>query len=468
MATINLLLQQPGPFITALLPNFQELVRLRNPYLNNQAAAVIFEKMRSWGDNEIRSEDFFYALDNKGPTLKEFGNGGNNKIKGITNALQNSEVFSYRQNAETSAFIKNFVYKMNAFDMGAANAWLNFQKMVDLFYKMVDVSDYFSKIIFDTSHCPPGSPNLCLNRRNNDYFNRIGVYSRPLTTLGTEGTGFRLISQIEGDAGTKEQVAVGFTVQSTKYFECPPELDPCPDFTEYVGRYFALNYNTAADNWDVFWYEVDAVGAAPTFAAGGTINYIKVEIASADTVEAVRAATDAAVIGTTHWALVTGRQCPPADGSGCIWKITSVYEADVVGARTNPVDGTDGFFKLETTMLASDGTTLASGVVTNQEWVDTHNNVRRAYELNELSRDVMYLKGINIIGVKSATGGEDPCENVDPPCDCCEIPGAPNPCVACFIIIQTPWEGNINHLPINAPGVIGDNRAGRNRLQVFG
>ena len=433
MATVKELLRNPGPYITALLPDIQELVRLNNPYLTNEAATLIWRKMLNWGGTR-RAISFDGVRSNKQVREGDKGLEIYQKYPAATSAID-------REYAD-AAIIKNMAYKLESLPMAEVNSWLEFQKMVDVFYALLNPIIYFTNDLFE---CPPDL-EPCFNARTNYYLQRAGIYKRPLTMTDTEGTGFGFEELREGTATVSQEIQIGFIPPRVGLLECPPDLEPCFSFAPLAGRYFALWYT--ADDVDVFWYRVDGDGEAPTFgSATGVTNYIAIDIPDRGKEEDLKDLTVPAIDGTGRW--VTSRPCPP--GSFCIWKVGITVKQVTPAASNPPEDGLDGLFKVVTTMNASDGTEIATGLESDIAWQNAHNDMRVPYEKTALGNDIMSLKSISgIVGL----------DVDDPDLPCCENgdPAYPQPCAACYMFIQTPFIGVIDELPINVPGVVNDNR----------
>ena len=437
MATVAQLLRSPGPVIEAFLPLIQNLKADGDPFKVNEAAKIINDKMLLWGE---------------GVTYET-----------ITN-FPTAHVDQRLRNASESVLIKNFLSKMNSINLDAPNAWLEFQKFVDLFYKILDPITYFLN-----------STDIRINGLNkttgvvprvNFYLDRIGLYRRPVSTATSEGTGFDIKIIQEGDVTTKEQVEIYFRLPKTAMVPCPPPANKyCWDVAELNNRWFEMEYDGATGDKDVFWFDYNGTGVQPVVPGGGVVNYVAIAIADGDDEIRIQGLVDAAVTGTTHWVKVG---CPPLPSShpSCSGQPVSVYEADVVGSRTDAADGRGGYEELVTDMKASDGSTLASGLITDADWIAAHNSLRVPYEAT-LGSKIKYMKEV-ITGSRSASAdGGGPCDNGSgPDCPCCDSPGSPNPCVVCYIALQTPAQANIDNLPVNAPGVVNNNSAGRLRIAI--
>ena len=408
MATINELLKgSAGTFINLLLPTLQEAVALNDPYINYELAKAIYDKQIVWGGGTVYENKSSYPLAN---------------IKPIHTDRLNT------------AIVQNFLKKLNNPPMSVSNAWLDFQKFVDLFYQMIDPITFFRLEEFE---CPPDL-EPCQDVLNNFYLQNMGLYERPLTSIGTEGTGFSIANPVIGSLSVKHEVEIGFRAPY-------PFTDP--HALALNNRYFAMNYDAASDNWDVIWYDYEGSGVQPTFVAGGVVNYIPVALGEEDEWPSIQAKTVIAVEGTTRW--VSIHACPP--GVGCLKEYSNTFQADVVGSRQDTIDGTGGYLTPVTTMMASDNTVIATGLVSDTAWQNAHNGIRVPYEKLTFDRDYMYLKSVSDLG---DNGGKP----------CCEEVGA---CKACFIFIQTIGIAVIEDLPINAPGVLNNNAAGNNRLLVI-
>ena len=436
MATVKELLTNPGPYITALLPDIQELVQSENPYLINEAASLIWRKMLNWGGTR-RAVSYDGVNVNKQVREGDKGQEMYQKYPAATSDLT-------RQYAD-AAIIKNMALKLESLPMAEVNSWLEFQKMIDLFYSLLDPVTYFRLSQFE---CPPDL-EPCFDVKNNYYLQRIGIYERPRTMTGTEGTGFGFYEERAGTATLAQKLQIGFIAPRVSLLECPPDLEPCFSFAPLEGRYFALWYT--ADDVDVFWYRVDGAGEVPTFgSATGVTNYIAIDIPDRGKDEDLLELTLPAIDGTGRW--VTSRPCPP--GELCIWKVGVTVTQVTPAVSKEPEDGLDGLFKVVTTMNASDGTEIATGLVSDQAWQNAHNDMRVPYERDVLGRRVMNLKAV---------------EDIDGDCDecpCCDAPGSPSPCKACFVFLQTPFIGVLEDLPVNVPGVVNDNRTSDNLLFV--
>ena len=460
MATINQLLRNPGPYITALLPDIQELVNQNNPYLTNEAASLIWNKMINWGGTR-RAVNYKDPLSNRVNRETDLGLSIFNKYPAAGTSRQ-------RQIAN-SALIKNFGYKLEGLPMAEGNSWLEFQKFVDLFYKMLDPVQFFADVpVCPPSYDPCDCPNACddngvYTNWTEYFFSRTGIYKRPMTSSGTEGTGFFIDTLNVGTPSKEAEIAVGYKFPSSVLVTCPPNNIPCFDLTAFAGRYFAFNYDRATDSWDVFWFRVSGDGEEPTYVAGGDVNYIPVDIEKDFTPLEVKDAVEEAVVGTTRW--VVDRACPPfGPGSTppCVWKSvpSTVFQSAAVGRIQEAEDGTDGFEIPVTVMKASDGTTIATELESDIAWQNAHNDLRVPYEKTVLDNDYMYLK--RVAGVLNADIGDDDIDDLP----CCDEPGSPNPCKACFVFLQTPFLAVIEELPVNVPGVVFDNRTGLNKLLV--
>ena len=448
MATVEQLLRNPGPAITALLPDVQALVQLDNPYVSNEVARLIWLKMLRWGG---RSADVNSTRSNR-RTIRlaqtnEFDDGmlWYQRYPSLTSAID-------REFAD-SVLIKNFALKLESLAMGASDSWLDFQRFVDLFYSLVDPISAFREpdcLSSDPCECPP---HLCSGPSY--YMDRAGLYMRPMTTEGTVGTGFPIKNPVVGTTTRKHEVEV--------YFKVPDPLIK-PIVSELNSRYFAMNYDAATDSWDVFWYDYEGTGEAPTYA-GGVVNYHAIGLVAEDTMDDVKAKTDAAVEGTTRWVASTIKcyDGPPSDPDRkeipCPVK-ASRYVADTEGPRTEAEDGDGGYKTVVTTMYASDGTEIATDLDTDLAWQNAHNDMRVSYEKNALGNEIMYLKSVaNLVDEADADGDDIPC------CDFGD-PKSPNPCKACFVFAETPFLGIIAELPVNVPGVINNNGDTYKKLRV--
>ena len=471
--TIKQLLKNPGVFINAFLGDFKILVELKNPWLNQAIATVIFEKMRRWGSNELLPEDVYYNVtDNKGSVYKEFMHAGLGNL------------FAKGQN-ETS-LVKNFIYKLNSIPMSETNSWIEYQKMVDLFYKMVDVSVFTSATYFEC--LDPDNPDC--NEFTNPAPDQIGLVNLPKER--GEGTPFTMSTLVRGTGAVAQEEQIEFTMGAPKQpcfktvngVQVPVDCFPFKPVTKSSANlpsdlnntYFVFWTDGATDTATVFWYDYLATGVQPTFTGAGVVNYVPIAIdADDETMEAIQIKTNAAVVGTTDFTL--DRACPPAvyPLQPCLKNATpvSVYKAATLSVRPESVNGDGGYLHLSTDVFASDGTLLASNVVGPKAHVDVHNNVRRAYEMNVLGKDVMYFKIVEnpeyteLVGASQGwlecwldaqdkpCGGSTP-DYIDCNCEPC--------CIASFIILQTPFEANIDALPYNKPAGGAINTTGRNRI----
>jgi len=354
-----------------------------------------------------------------------------------------------------TAIVQNFLKKLNNPPMSVSNAWLDFQKFVDLFYQMINPVAPFINTSSNRAPfpCPP-DPQPCWNF-SNFYTDAMGLYKRPVSSTTTEGTGFNIKTAVPGDGVTHSVVNVAFTLFKVGApFPCPPDPQPCWNLEYLNNRYFALNSNGATDDWDVFWYDYDGTGVQPTYVGpGGVITYNPIAIVPGDTLDDLQTKTNAAVVATGFWAVTA--LCPPFSPS-CGAAYATTFTADVVGTRFDAVDGRGGYEEVVTTMKASDATTIATGLITDTAWQNAHNDLRIPYEKLTFNDDYMYLKAISAIG-----------DNVDgEPCtDCC--PGVPENCISVNVFLQTVGISVLNDIPVNAPGVLSNNAAGNKRLLVI-
>lgn len=451
MATQKELLRNPGPAITALLPDVQALVQLDNQYVSNEVARLIWLKMLRWG---ARSADVKSTRNNRNsirPSLTNEGDDGMlwyQRYPSLTSAID-------REFAD-NVIVKNFAIKLESLSMSASDAWLDFQRFVDLFYGMVDPISAFLEpdcLQSDPCECPPV---MCRDAVAgvNSYITRAGLYMRPRTTAGTEGTGFPITNPVIGTPTRLHETIIRFKA---------PDPTIKPVVSELNNRYFAMNYDVATDSWDVFWYNYDGTGEEPTYTAGA-VTYHAIALDPADTMEDVQAKTDTAVEGTTRW-VATTIKCydgPPSDPDRkeipCPIK-ASLYVAAAVGARLETEDGAGGYRTVVTTMNASDGTEIATDLDSDLAWQNAHNDLRVPYEKTALGNDVMYLKSVANVVDDADPDGDIPC------CDSGD-PKSPNPCKACFIFVETPFLGIIAELPVNVPGVINNNGSSYKKLRV--
>jgi hypothetical protein len=437
MATVKQLLRNPGPYITALLPDVQELVKLDNPYITNEVARLIWNHQITWGH---RGRGHVTVLGS--PPVKATGGEMEDGMSWYSRyAAQTSDVTTKYADA---VIVKNFALKIDGLPSAASNSWLEFQKFIDLFYQLLDPVTFFTQ---ELSECPPDYLEPCKDVLNNFYVQRIGMYERPMTNVGTEGTGFYFANPIKGDPTTKQVVQVGFTAPY-------PHTDP--HALALNNRYFVMNYNAAADDWDVIWYDYQGTGVQPVFTGGaGTINYHPVVLTSDDEWPEILAKTTVVVEATTRW-VDSITTCKDRDGNivPCPWKFTAQYEADVIGARQDARDGDGGYLTPETTMYASDTTEMANGLVTDEAWQNAHNDLRVPYEKLTFDNDYMYLKSIKALDDNDAI----------PYCEGCSY--CPDPCIMKHMFLQTIAIGVINEIPVNVPGVLNNNGAGNERLKV--
>jgi len=238
MATINeLLSKSPGTFINLLLPTLQEAVALKDPYINFELAKAINDKQKVWGGGTVYENKSSYPLANSEPIHTDKLN---------------------------TAIVQNFLKKLNNPPMSVSNAWLDFQKFVDLFYQMINPVAPFINTSSNRAPfpCPP-DPQPCWNF-SNFYTDAMGLYKRPVSSTTTEGTGFNIKTAVPGDGVTHSVVNVAFTLFKVGApFPCPPDPQPCWNLEYLNNRYFALNSNGATDDWDVFWYDYDGTGVQP-------------------------------------------------------------------------------------------------------------------------------------------------------------------------------------------------------------
>lgn len=421
MATIAQLTRNPGPFIKTFLPFIQNLRADGDPYKYNEAAFIINQFQNAWGGGNPKDDDNFFVRS------KQVKHTGRPQLR----------------NASESALIANFRYQLNSFNMNIPNAWLELQKFIDLFYKLVDPLTYFLKSEDEAQwvNCPPPELSPCPPGLN-FFAGRVGAYRRPY--VAGEGTGFIIDNPVTGDGATKHQVSVTYELPAIQGLPCNPPEPPCIPLSALNDRYFEMYY-TAVDK-DVFWYDVDGAGTPPVVGGPGIVNLISIALTTAtDTIAEVKSLTDAAIIGTTHWASIA--DCPPLPPAhpSCGGLYSTLFEADVVGARVDAIDGKDGYETPETTMLASDGSTVAAGVGTDIQWQDVHNKQRVPYE-ESIGNRIQYLKLLD----------ELPCNPPEPPC----IPLA-------GLYLQTPAMGIIDKIPVNTPAVLNNSAAGITRSPVI-
>lgn len=431
MATVQELLRNPGPFITTLFPYVQQAIATKDPYIINEVAKVIYTKQSLWGGGNVYSKQTVYPSLNKD---------------------------SLNRRAGQTVLIKNFQYSIDSIAMADNNSWLEFQKFVDLFYQLVNPYEYFldNNQLNLVDMCPP--PHPCLSG-NNYYTYRIGMYRRP--QVAGEGTGFNVQTVIPGDGLTESVVNIGFKLNTSSSVPCPPPAGKvCWDLSYISGRYFVLNSNAAADNWDVIWYDYNGTGVQPVYTGPtGTITYHSVEIDPTDTVAEIQAKTDVTVVNTGNWTkAVATATCydkspttfgicgtPPVQPCASVIPcpfVTSAYKATVIKVRTNAEDGRGGFEYPVTTMRASDGIALANNLVTDEAWQNAHNDLRVPYEELTYDNRYMYIKSLNALGTNNTSN--------------LNFNG---------YFIMTPAVSIITEIPLNK-GVLHNNQAGNDRLIV--
>lgn len=419
MATINELLNNPGPYITKLFPLVQQLRENNNPFQINEAAKILFDKQILWGESNLS-----YSKQSEYP-------------------VQNVNNTDFTQ-AET-VLLKNFQFLINSLPMAANNSWLDFQKFVDLFYQILDPIGFFTTNAdpaWYNDMCP--YPHPCLNGMN-FYTHRIGLYKRPMTA--GEGTGFKFATTVNGAVGIEEEVKVFFNMAMSP-FPCPP-TGHCWDLAQLENHYFTLGTGGPTEN-DILvvWYNA-GTGVQPVVVGPGAVAYLQVNITSFGTQEYLQSVTEAAIIGQGTWTVASN---DPGNH-------VTLFKAAATGKRTNAADGRDGFATPNTTMRASDNTIIATNLVTDTAWQNAHNDLRVPYEKQAFDDDYMYIKSLNALSDNFA--------NVN---QC--VPDGPLPinhpsCSTPGYFIMTPAVGIITEIPLNK-AVLRDNRAGNKRKPVIG
>lgn len=419
MATVNQLLNNPGPFITKLLPIVLELRANNNPFQVNEAAKILFDKQMLWGESNLT-----YSRQSEYP------------IRNVNNT-------DFTQ-AETM-LLKNFQFLINSIPMAENNSWLEFQKFVDVFYQILDPIGYFTtnaQVNWITDMCPP--PYQCLNGMN-FYTNRIGLYRRPMSA--GRGTGFKFVTVVPGGVGREEQFILYFDILVNP-FPCPP-TGHCWDLSMLEDRYFVLGTGGAGgDDILVVWYDA-GTGTEPVVVGPAAVEYLRVEIDPFGTQEYLQTTTNAAIVGQGDWTVVSSNE------GGHV----TLFKAAATGARTNATDGTSGFSTPATTMRASDNTVIASSLVTDTAWQNAHNDLRVPYEKLTFDDDYLYLKALGPLDDNAAHANEcPPFGNLPVNSPACSTP---------TYFLMTPAIGIITEIPINK-SVLRDNRAGNKRKVVIG
>lgn len=418
MATINELLNNPGPYITKLFPMVQLLHENNNPFQINEAAKILFDRQMLWGEGLSYQRQAEYPA-------------------------QNSVKLDI--NASETVLLKNFQFLLNSLPTGEYDSWLEFQKFVDLFYQILDPIGYFTtngQPQWYTDMCPP--PYQCLNGMN-FYTNRIGLYHRPM--VAGEGTGFKFTTTVPGGVGREEEFKLFFNI-SVSPFPCPP-TGSCWDLSQLENRYFVLGTGGAGgDDILVVWYNA-GTGVQPVVAGPAAVAYLEVNINASGTQEYLQITTEAAIVGQGAWTVQT------SDRGGHV----TLFKAAATGGRTNARDGANGFSTPSTTMRASDNTVMANGLVTDTAWQNAHNDLRVPYEKLTFDDDYLYIKSLSALDSNAANA------NQCPP-NCCLPINSPS-CSTPGYFIMTPAIGIITEIPLNKK-VIRNNKAGNRRKPVIG
>ena len=243
-----------------------------------------------------------------------------------------------------ASIVENLERKLDSMNMDSPNAWVYWQQIVDTYYANVPFVSHFMQTYKQGKYAT-------------FFLGLIGGYVRP--DAQTDGVTTAVTTQ--GSVGVSEVFTIDYAKTAA---------------AQLNDRYFIV-YDTAANQY-VIWFNVDGAGTQPV--VGGTTSYHVVAISSSDLPADVQAATNTAIDVPLTATVVDA-------GLLSTWTITAtgvVTDIDGVTAEY-------GIVNANTNLIASDTSTLASGLVTDLQWQDSYNSLLVPYE-EALDINVPYIK----------------------------------------------------------------------------
>jgi hypothetical protein len=338
MATVNNILIT-NPHREAFGSIIKYLNANQNPFESALAANYIYTRLTYWGSGSMPIEPppDFSAPSGVGAVINSVNYQTSPEI--ARSVIKLAAVDAGADAAETAPLVA-FRRYLDGIAMNTANAWIDFNHAINVFYEIIDPINYF---MVDYS----------LGSYSTKFLAMLGLYKRK----GSAGNGIKISVITEGDLlvpGIKEITKIDFRSVIV---------------SELTGRWFAI-YNQLGQMY-VFYYNIDGSGVAP----GVPGSFLETQITIADS-------------STTSKISALGRTLDIINGIAHFTSLGITDEYGLIQLNTPfnanaPLNGTAGGYDgAVTSMLASDGSLITAGIGVDDfvTWQSNNNTLRAVYD----------------------------------------------------------------------------------------